>query len=133
MNIVSFLADQHHPKAEFIKGMWLEFGNFGWRQDKREAFRCYARSSEKAYHRADYRMGMQFEQNNDPVKALIHYQKGAANGDAASNYRLGMMTLMGQMGQAQDYAKGVQMLRIAAEHADENAPQGAYVLGMLQA
>jgi TPR repeat protein len=133
MNIVSFLADQHHPKAEFMKGMWLEFGNFGLRQDKREAFRCYARASEKGFYRADYRMGMQFEQNNDPVKALIHYQKGAANGDAASNYRLGMMTLMGQMGQAQDFAKGLHMLRIAAEHADENAPQGSYVLGMLQA
>jgi hypothetical protein len=38
-----------------------------------------------------------------------------------------MMTLMGQMGQQQDFAKGLQMLRIAAEHADENAPQGAYV------
>jgi hypothetical protein len=43
-----------------------------------------------------------------------------------------MMTLMGQMGQQQDFAKGIEMLRLAAEHADENAPQGAYVLGMLQ-
>ena len=34
---------------------------------------------------------------------------------------------MGQMGQQQDFAKGIQMLRLAAEHADENAPQGAYV------
>jgi TPR repeat protein len=42
-----------------------------------------------------------------------------------------MMTLMGQMGQQQDFAKGLQMLRLAAERADENAPQGAYVLGML--
>jgi hypothetical protein len=38
-----------------------------------------------------------------------------------------MMTLMGQMGQQQDYVKGIQMLQAAAEHADENAPQGAYV------
>jgi hypothetical protein len=38
-----------------------------------------------------------------------------------------MMTLMGQMGQQQDFAKGVAMLRVAAEQADENAPQGAYV------
>ena len=37
------------------------------------------------------------------------------------------MTLMGQMGQQQDFAKGIAMLRAAAEHADENAPQGAYV------
>ena len=26
LNITSFLADQTHPKAQFIKGMWLEFG-----------------------------------------------------------------------------------------------------------
>jgi hypothetical protein len=38
-----------------------------------------------------------------------------------------MMTLMGQMGQPQDYAKGIHMLEIAAQDADENAPQGAYV------
>jgi hypothetical protein len=37
------------------------------------------------------------------------------------------MTLMGQMGQQQDFARGLQMLRVAAENADENAPQGAYV------
>lgn len=43
------------------------------------------------------------------------------------NQRLGMMTLMGQNGEKQDPAKGIQMLRIAAERADENAPQGAYV------
>lgn len=133
LSIVGFLADQGHPKAEFMKGMWLEFGNFGWRQDKREAFRSYSRAAEKGFARSEYRMGMQFEQNNDPIKALVHYQRGSDAGDAASNYRLGMMTLMGQMGQPQDFAKGIRMLRIAAEQADENAPQGAYVLGMLQA
>jgi TPR repeat protein len=86
MNIVDFLAEQHHPKAEFMKGMWLEFGSFGLRQDKREAFRSYARAAEQGYARADYRMGMQFEQNGDPVKALNHYYRGAEAGDAASNY-----------------------------------------------
>jgi TPR repeat protein len=89
VSIVSFLADQHHPKAEFMKGMWLEFGNFGWRQDKREAFRSYARAAEHGYSRAEYRMGMQFEQNNDPIKALRHYQVGAGAGDSASNYVCG--------------------------------------------
>ena len=127
MNIVSFLADQHHPKAEFMRGMWLEFGKFGLRQDKREAFRSYQRAAERGYSRAEYRMGMQFEQSNDSMKALQHYQKGADAGDSASNYRLGMMTLLGQAGQAQDPAKGVHLLEQAAATADENAPQGAYV------
>ena len=38
-----------------------------------------------------------------------------------------MVTLMGQNGEKQDPPKGIQMLKIAAERADENAPQGAYV------
>ncbi|EKG10794.1 Sel1-like protein [Macrophomina phaseolina MS6] len=133
MNIVQFLADQHHPRAEFMRGMWLEFGKFGMRVDKKEAFRCYSRAADKGYWRAEYRIGMLFEQSNDPVKALVHYKRGADAGDSASNYRLGMMTLLGQNGQPQDYAKGLQLIKHAASTADENAPQGAYVLGMLQA
>ena len=56
MNIVKFLAEQHHPHAEFIKGMWLEFGKFGFRVDRKEAFRCYSRAAEKGYARAEYRI-----------------------------------------------------------------------------
>ncbi|KAI8939594.1 hypothetical protein NX059_003358 [Plenodomus lindquistii] len=133
MNVVTFLADQHHPKATFMRGMWLEFGKFGVRADKKEAFRCYSRAAAKGYARAEYRMGMQFEQSNDPIKALQNYKAGAEQGDSASNYRLGMMTLLGQHGQQQDFARGIQLIRQAAATADENAPQGAYVLGMLQA
>ncbi|KAA8909806.1 hypothetical protein FN846DRAFT_941588 [Sphaerosporella brunnea] len=131
INVVSFLADQHHPRAEFMRGNWLEFGKFGFRVDKKEAFRCYARSGDKGFARAEYRMGMQFENSNEPQKAIARYERGARMGDAASNYRLGMMTLLGQHGQRQDYARGCELIRIAAENADENAPQGAYVYGML--
>ena len=133
VNVVSFLAEQHHPKAEFLKGMWLEFGKFGLRMDKKEAFRCYQRSAQRGYTRAEYRMGMQFESSNDAEKAIKHYQLGVEGGDSASNYRMGMMALLGQHSQPQDYAKGIRMISYAAETADENAPQGAYVYGMLQA
>jgi len=37
------------------------------------------------------------------------------------------MTLLGQHGYKQDFARGSDLIRIAAETADENAPQGAYV------
>ncbi|GAM83157.1 hypothetical protein ANO11243_011430 [Dothideomycetidae sp. 11243] len=133
MNIVSFLADQHHPKAEFIKGMWWEFGKFGCRIDKKEAFRCYSRAADRSYTRAEYRIGMLYEASNDPIKALKHYHKGVAAGDAACLYRLGMMTLRGQHGQEQDFARGIDLVRQSAAVADDNAPQGAYVYGMLLA
>ncbi|RPA98827.1 HCP-like protein [Choiromyces venosus 120613-1] len=133
LSVVSFLADQHHPRAEFMRGNWLEFGKFGYRIDKKEAFRCYARAAEKGFARAEYRMGMQYENSNEPMKAIKHYNQGAAMGDSASNYRLGMMTLLGQHSQKQDYTRGVHLIRLAAQTADENAPQGAYVYGMLLA
>jgi TPR repeat protein len=133
LNIVEFLADQHHPKAEFMKGMWLEFGKFGYRIDKKEAFLAYRRAAEKGYARAEYRIGMQYETSNNSAQAIEHYQRGVAMKDSASNYRLGMMTLLGQHGMAQDFQHGVDLIRFAADTADENAPQGAYVYGMLLA
>ena len=132
-NVVSFLAEQHHPKAEFMRGMWLEFGKFGVRVDKKEAYRCYARAADKGFARAEYRMGMQYESSNEPAKAIMHYHRGVAMGDSASHYRLGMMILLGQHGQRQDYQRGLEYIRFAADTADENAPQGAYVYGMLLA
>ena len=86
MGIVSFLAEQQHPKADFIRGMWLEFGKFHVRMDKKEAYRCYARAAQKGYARAEYRMGMQFESSNDMVKAIKHYTLGVEAGDSASHY-----------------------------------------------
>ncbi|KAL2064015.1 hypothetical protein VTL71DRAFT_4509 [Oculimacula yallundae] len=133
LNIVRFLADQHHPKAEFMKSMWLEFGKFGYRVDKKEAFLGYKRAADKGYARAEYRIGMQYENSNNSVKAVQHYQKGVAMGDSASNYRLGMMTLLGQHGMQQEFMRGVDLIRFAADTSDENAPQGAYVYGMLLA
>lgn len=38
-----------------------------------------------------------------------------------------MMTLLGQHGERQDYTRGIALIKIAADLADENAPQGAYV------
>lgn len=133
INIVSFLANQGHPKAEFLKGSWLEWGRYGQREDKKEAFRCYSRAVDKGYVRAEYRIGMLYESANDAIKALRHYTRGADAGDTASCYRLGMMTLRGQHGQAQDWQRGVDLIRQSAETADENAAQGAYVYGMLLA
>lgn len=133
LKIVNFLADQHHPKAEFMRGMWLEFGKFGHRIDKKEAYLCYTRASDRGYVRADYRIGMQFESSNDALKAIKYYQKGADAGDSAACYRLGMMTLLGQHGQMQDFERGLNLIYASAQTADENAPQGAYVFGMLQA
>ena len=86
INVVSFLADQHHPRAEFMRGTWLEFGKFNFRMDKKEAYRCYSRAAQGGYARAEYRMGMQFESSNDIAKAIKHYTLGENGHDSASYY-----------------------------------------------
>ncbi|KAH8819718.1 hypothetical protein F5884DRAFT_744114 [Xylogone sp. PMI_703] len=133
IGIVTHLANQGHPKAEFMVATWFEFAKFGYPEDKREAFEGYVRSAGKGYARAEYRLGMQFEEQGDMVKAIEHYKAGLGLGDSAAHYRMGMMTMLGQHHQPQDWRRGIDLIRFAADTADENAPQGAYVYGMLLA
>lgn len=86
LSIISYLADQHHPRAEFIRGTWLEFGKFGHEIDKPQAFRCFSTAARNGYARSEYRIGMQFEETNEVDKALKHYNVGIQANDAASYY-----------------------------------------------
>ncbi|KEZ45468.1 hypothetical protein SAPIO_CDS1783 [Scedosporium apiospermum] len=131
LTIINHLAGQEHPDALFLRSKWLEFGKFGHRIDKREAYNGYKRAAELGMGRAEYRMGMLFEASNDMRNAIQHYQRGLDLGDSAASYRLGMMSLMGQHGQIKDYHHGLSLIEAAADSADEDAPQGAYVYGLL--
>jgi len=131
INILEYLAQQDHPEATFLKGKWLEFGKFGYRENKREAYSLYKRAAENGNGRAEYRMGMLYENSNDIPNAIKHYMLGVQMGDSASHYRMGMMHLMGQHGYQRDFLQGLDLIQKAADTADEDAPQGAYVYGML--
>lgn len=131
VNIVNYLAGQDHPEALFTRSKWLELGKFGRRVDKKEAYLGYKRAAEQGWGRAEYRMGMLYENSNDFEKAVVHYNKGLDLNDSAAAYRLGMMYLLGQHSYRKDYQRGLDLIRQAAETADEDAPQGAYVYGML--
>ncbi|KAI8627487.1 hypothetical protein F5Y19DRAFT_477353 [Xylariaceae sp. FL1651] len=131
INIINYLAEQGHPEAVFIRSKWLEFGKFGNRQDKKEAYSGYMRAAQQGWGRADYRIGMLYENSNDMEKAMRHYQLGLASKDSAAAYRLGMINLLGQRGMPKDIARGLDLIHQAADTADEDAPQGAFVYGML--
>ena len=131
LNIINYLAEQKHPEAVFIRGKWWEFGRFGYRQDKKQAWADYDEAAQAGWGRADYRIGMLYENSNDPAKALKHYEMGLQVNDSAASYRLGMIYLMGQHNQPRDVQRGLELIHDAASTADEDAPQGAYVYGML--
>jgi len=46
---------------------------------------------------------------------------------------MGMMSLFGQCSQTQDFNRAIHLLRHAANTADENSPQGAFIYGSLMA
>lgn len=131
VNIITYLAQQEHPEALYMRSKWLEFGKFGNRVDKREAYGGYKRAAELGQGRSEYRMGMLYEQSNDMSKAKEHYYRGLSLKDSASLYRMGMMSLLGQHGESKDYNTGLERIQLAADSSDEDAPQGAYVYGML--
>jgi len=131
VNIVGYLDEQNHPEALFMVGKWLEFGKFDVRADKEAAYAKYSAAAEFGAPRAYYRMGMLLEQAQDMVSAKQHYIRGMELGDAAASYRMGMMSLLGQHGERKDYRLGLERILVAADGADEDAPQGAYVYGML--
>ncbi|RDA94516.1 hypothetical protein CP533_2701, partial [Ophiocordyceps camponoti-saundersi (nom. inval.)] len=131
LNIVNYLARQEYPDALYVKSKWLEFGKFGNRVDKREAYNGYKRAADLGHSRSEYRLGMLFEQSNDMSKAKEHYYKGMSMKDSASLYRMGMMSLLGQHGESKDYPRGLERIQAAADSSDEDAPQGSYVYGML--
>lgn len=131
MNIINHLAGQEHPDALYIRSKWLEFGKFGNRVDKRDAYSGYQKAAELGNARSEYRMGMLFEQSNEIAKAKEHYYQGMRLKDSAALYRMGMMNLLGQHGEGKDYPGGLERIRQAADSSDEDAPQGAYVYGML--
>ncbi|KAG5930578.1 hypothetical protein E4U42_006666 [Claviceps africana] len=131
LNIIKYLAEQEHPDALYIRSEWLEFGKFGHRIDKRDAYAGYKRASELGNVRSEYRMGMLCEQSNDLSKAKEHYYQGMSLKDSAALYRMGMMSLLGQHGEPKDYVRGLERIKSAADSCDEGAPQGAYVYGML--
>lgn len=131
INIVEYLSSQNHPQALFSRSKWLEFGKFGFRQDRNEAFLGYMNAASRGWGRAEYRMGMIYENSNDIKNALQHYNRGLEMEDSASSYRLGMMSLLGQHGHTKDFNTGLEMIRSAADTSDEESPQGAYVYGML--
>jgi TPR repeat protein len=131
VSIIQYLASQDHPEATFMKAKWQEFGKFGYREDKKEAYLGYKKAASMGWGRAEYRIGMLYENSNDNEKAVKHYNQGVALRDSAAYYRLGMMYLMGQHGYPRDTERGLEMIKIAADTADSDAPQGAYVYGML--
>lgn len=133
LEILRRLSSSNVPRAHFAYGVLLETGRSGVPIDRRAAFTLYKQAARADFVRAEHRIGMQFECAGDMRKGCEHYEYGASKDDVACLFRLAMILLFGQCGRQPDQHKGISCLHLSALAADVDAPEGAYIWGLVLA
>lgn len=80
-----------------------------------------------------FRIGRDYEVLGDSSRARDAYERGRTRGDVGCLYRMGMANLLGQLELPSTHGIAVPLLREAADRADSDTPQPAYIYGMLLA
>jgi TPR repeat protein len=69
-----------------MRGIWYDYGDFKYPNDRHEAYRAYTTAAKLGYARAEYRLGKMYEDVGDVKRAIHHYERGVAEQDSASLY-----------------------------------------------
>ena len=81
-----------------MRGIWFDYGDFGYPNDRHEAYHAYTVSGKLGYFRAEYRLGKmydplecgssneRYEDVSDMKRAMYHYERGVQQGDSACLY-----------------------------------------------
>jgi len=88
VRIVERFAKQGHPKAIYMRGIWFEYGDFKYPNDRTEAYRAYQAALKQGFARAEYRLGKMYEDVGDIKRGIHHYDRGVSQGDSAALYVL---------------------------------------------
>lgn len=137
--VVKKLAAGGHSDAMFYLADCYGQGLLGLQVDTKEAFTLY-QSAAKAGHAASaYRTAVCCEMGHeegggtkkDPLKAVQWYRRAAALGDTPAMYKMGMILLKGLLGQPKNLGEAINMLKRAADHADEQNPHALHELALL--
>ncbi|BFZ56830.1 hypothetical protein PYCC9005_003878 [Savitreella phatthalungensis] len=133
LDIVVRLVHLNNARALYISGTLNEFGVNGYTHNGSEAIRCYKTAAALGYARAHYRLGLNYERAGDLTRARTCFERGAAHDDAACLCKLATMMLSREAGFLRDVDKALACIHLAALAADHEAPQGAYLFGLLLA
>ena len=137
--IIKKLVNNGYRGAMFYLADCYGQGLLGLEVDTKEAFALY-QSAAKAGHAASaYRTAVCCEMGNeegggtrrDPLKAVQWYRRAAALGDTPAMYKMGMILLKGLLGQPKNIGEAVNMLKRAADRANEDNPHALHELGLL--
>lgn len=137
ISIITRNASSGRPEAEalYIRGDLQASGAFPTYLAKnlKEAFNDFELSARMGLAPSWFRIGRDYEVLGDLARARDAYDRGVHVGDVGCIYRMGMANLLGQLELPVNYARAIAMLRDAADKADLDTPQPAYIYGMLLA
>jgi TPR repeat protein len=137
--IIKKLVGSGSSAAMFYLADCYGQGLLGLQVDTKEAFTLY-QSAAKAGHAASaYRTAVCCEMGHeegggtkrDPIKAVQWYKRAAALGDTPAMYKVGMILLKGLLGQQRNLGEAINMLKRAADHADEDNPHALHELALI--
>ncbi|KAF2872987.1 hypothetical protein BDV95DRAFT_605569 [Massariosphaeria phaeospora] len=114
-------------------------GLLGLQVDMKEAFTLYQSAAKAGHPASAYRTAVCCEMGHeegggtkkDYIKAVQWYKRAAALGDTPALYKMGMILLKGLLGQQKNLGEAINMLKRAAERADEQNPHALHELGLI--
>ncbi|KAG9304275.1 hypothetical protein G9A89_019837 [Geosiphon pyriformis] len=127
------LAKNNHPEAMYIKGTWHEYGNFTKEVNMEKALKYYQSASKQDHAKANTKVGEHYERQRNFGRTISFFQKAASLGDVTALYRLALIYMLGEMKQEVNYKQALIYLKQAANKANEDCPEGAFVYGMILA
>ncbi|ORY12298.1 hypothetical protein BCR34DRAFT_587263 [Clohesyomyces aquaticus] len=136
---VKKLVDGKSPDAMFYLADCYGQGLLGLQVDTKEAFSLYQSAAKLNHPASAYRTAVCCEMGHeegggtkrDPLKAVQWYRRAAALGDVPALYKMGMILLKGLLGQQRNLGEAINMLKRAAERADEQNPHALHELALL--
>ncbi|KAI9461194.1 hypothetical protein BJY52DRAFT_1167775 [Lactarius psammicola] len=137
LRVIKRLATQGQPhdEAQFFLANCYGTGMLGLQVDHEKAYHLYLQAAKQNHAAATYRVAVCNEigagTRKEPPRAAAFYRKAASLGDTAAMYKLGMILLQGNLGEARNGREAVGWLRRAAEQADEENPHALHELALL--
>ncbi|KAI7868338.1 hypothetical protein BDF14DRAFT_1874672 [Spinellus fusiger] len=130
----SSLGKTGYPEAQFFLGTAYTGGLMSLPVDHERAFGLYMQGSKQGHPGCTYRTAVCYEvgagTKRDKAHAIQLYRKAATLGEPSAMYKLGMILLIGHLGQPKNPKEGVAWLKKAATFADEDHPHALHELGL---
>ncbi|UZJ57052.1 hypothetical protein CBS101457_006372 [Exobasidium rhododendri] len=135
MGCINRIASSQSPLVEslYLRGDLLASGAFPTyhRKNPKAAFNDFELSARMGYAPSWFRIGRDYELLEDVVRARDAYERGCAVKDVGCIYRMGMANLLSQLNIPMNHNKAIPLMREAANLANLDTPQPAFIYGML--